>query len=66
MKTSTTFPHPFEMGGNRVKEALQWCEEQGYVRMKDYLVVTDRNSGYIYFKDGDHAMMFKLANAKRN
>lgn len=60
-RTSALFPHTFTMGGDRVKDSVEWCKDQGLVNLKDYLVVWERNTGYVYFKESQDAMLFKLS-----
>lgn len=58
---STLFPHLFTMGGDRLRASMDWCKEQGLVKLKDYIVVYEYNAGFLYFKDSNDAVLFKLS-----
>lgn len=40
---------------------MDWCKEQGLVKLKDYIVVYEYNAGFLYFKDSNDAVLFKLS-----
>lgn len=63
---STTFPHQVTFKYQMKPPGLAWCAEQGYVVMQDYLLVTTVYHHIFYFKNPDHAMLFKLTHAQPN